>query len=176
MGTITKLYALTTLLNPEGVINTALLHSGVIDHPLHLLYNQPSVIFGLVYQMVPFALLPLYVAYESVPLDLMDAARGLGAKRIQAFLDVVFPLTVPSTVASWFIVYVLCTGFFLTPILLGGLTAPFASSLISQSIFEYYDIGRAVAVSLVLLACGVGVLLIGIALVGRERFERAIVS
>jgi ABC-type spermidine/putrescine transport system permease subunit I len=176
MGTVTKLYALTTLLNPEGVINTSLMRIGIISHPISLLYNQGSVIFGLVYQMVPFAMLPLYVAYKTIPLDLLDAAQGLGARRLQAFLGVVFPLTLPSTVASWFIVYVLCTGFFLTPVLLGGLTAPFASSLISQAIFEYYNLGRAVAASLVLLTCGVAVLLIGIALVGRERFERAIVS
>lgn len=172
MGTVTKLYALTVMLETHGVINSFLTTAGFA--PLQLLYNQYAVMFGLTYQMIPFAVLPLFVAFQTIDLDLPRAAEGLGAGRLHAILDTIVPLSLPSMLASWAIIYILCSGFFLTPVLLGGITAPFASSLISQAVFQFYNVDSAAVSACILLVAGALVVAVTWVLVGRKRLAKAV--
>ncbi len=174
MGTVTKLYGLLIVLENSGVVNTILGAIGLIDAPLSLLYNQLAVIFGLSYQMVPFAVVPLYVAFQTIDTDLVLAAEGLGSSRLRAIIDVVIPLSWPSLIATWAIIYILCSGFFLTPIILGGITSPFASSLITISIFQFFDVGSAAVLGCILLLQGL--LVVGTVWVtlGYKYIERAV--
>lgn len=176
MGSVMKLYAFTILLGREGVVNRVLTAVGVIDQPLHLLYTQPAVIIGMVYQMLPYAVLPAYVAFLSVDLDMVRAAEGLGAARIRAIGSIVLPLSLPGLLAAVIIVFVTSIGFFLTPVLLGGASSPFSSSLIYNSIFTYYNVTDASVSGLWLLVAGLVVIGIGLTVVGRQRLARALMG
>lgn len=174
MGSVIKLYAWTVLLQSRGVINRTLLALGVIDEPLNLLYNQLAVVLGMTHQMLPYAVLPLYVAFLTVDLDLVLAAESLGASRLRALRSVVLPLATPGVLATVTLVFVICLGFFLTPVVLGGFTAPFSASLIAQNIFVFYNLVGA-AVTAVFLLAGAGVAIwVGIKVVGKERLRRAL--
>ena len=176
MGTVIKLYALTVLLESHGVINRALQNLGITDKPLDLLYNQFAVVFGMTYQMLPFAVLPLLAGFQTINPELVQAAESLGASRMRALISTVVPLSIPSLLASGTVVYIISVGFFLTPVLLGGATAPFTSSLIAQDVFEFYDVTSAAVSALILLIGSLLVVSVSYALVGRERLSRAVAS
>jgi len=174
MGSVVKIYAFTALLGRAGVINTLLVNLHLTDQPLHLLFTQPAVVAGMVYQMLPLAVLPMYVAFSSIDTDLIIAAEGLGASRARAILDVVLPLAVPGIFATLVINFVLALGFYLTPVLLGGLTSPFTATLIQQDLFAYSDFADASIGGLMLLLGGIAAVTLGYFLVGKERLRRAI--
>lgn len=174
MGSVVKLYAFTVLLMRFGIVNRILLDLHFISSPLSLLYNQPAVIVGMVYQLLPYAALPLLVVFRTIDPDLIRAAEGLGASRARALRSIVLPLGLPGIMASAAIVYIVGLGFFLTPILLGGSTSPFSASLMYNDIFQYYQFTSATVSALVLLA-GAGLVLVVISrFVGRDQLRRAI--
>jgi putative spermidine/putrescine transport system permease protein len=176
MGTVTKLYSLTVVLQSNGIVNRVLMSIGVIDEPLGLMYNQIAVVIGMTYQMLPYAVLPLLAGFHSINTDLVQAAEGLGASRLRALAGTVLPLSVPSLLASFTVVYIISVGFFLTPVLLGGATAPFTASMIASDVFEFYDVTSAAVSALILLAGSLVVIGITYALVGRERLAKAVAT
>ncbi|MCC6223538.1 MAG: ABC transporter permease [Thermoleophilia bacterium] len=176
MGSVLKLYALTVMLQDQGVLNRALTGTGVVDEPITMLYNQFAVTLGLTYQMLPFAVLPLLAGFHTIDPDLVTAAESLGASRVRALLGVVVPLSVPTLLATGAIVYIINLGFFLTPEVLGGATSPFMAALISQDMFLFFDAQSAAVSSLVLLVGAILVLALSYALVGRERLARAVAA
>jgi ABC-type spermidine/putrescine transport system permease subunit I len=174
MGGVVKIYAFTVLLERNGVVNRFLELAGLSGHPLQLLYTQFAVIVGMVYQMLPYAVIPVYAIYATIDLDLVRAAEGLGASRGGALRTVVLPLALPGVLAATIIVYVVSLGFFLTPVLLGGATAPFTASIVANDIFTYYNMPEAAVSSVVLLVVGLLTVGAGGAAVGRERLRRAL--
>lgn len=174
MGSVVKLYAFTVLLERLGVINRFLLDVHLIHSPLDLIYNQFAVVLGMVYQLIPYSVLPLFVVFRSIDPDLLKAAQSLGASRFRAIRTVLLPLSLPGFLASTTIVYVIGLGFFLTPVLLGGATSPFAASFMYDDIFSYYDFTDA-AVSALVLLIGAGlVLFIASRFVGKEQLRRVL--
>lgn len=176
MGTVTKLYSMTVVLQSNGIINRTLMGLGLSDHPLELMYNQFAVVTGMTYQMLPYAVLPLLAGFQSINTDLVQAAEGLGASRLRALASTVLPLSIPSLLASFTVVYIISVGFFLTPVLLGGAAAPFTSSLIASDVFEFYDVTSAAVSALILLVASLVVVGITYAIVGRERLARAVAA
>lgn len=174
MGTVNKLYAIGIVLQTKGIINEALLEVGIIGEPLKLLYTQLAVIIGMVYQMLPFAVVPIYASYRMINLDMVAAAESLGASRPRAIMSTVIPLAMPSILASAAIVFMISVGFLLTPVLLGGATSPFSASLISQSLFTFYNIQAAALSSLILLVAALITLGVAYVVVGRDRLRRTI--
>jgi ABC-type spermidine/putrescine transport system permease subunit I len=174
MGSVVKLYSFTILLERYGLVNRALLDLHLISSPLSLIYNQFAVVIGMVYQLLPYAVLPLLVVFSTIDDDLLRAAQGLGASRIRAIRSVVIPLGLPGIVASATIVYVVGVGFFLTPVLLGGATSPFAASFMYDDIFSYYDFTSATVSALVLVAGAALILFVVSRLVGRNQIQRVL--
>jgi ABC-type spermidine/putrescine transport system permease subunit I len=138
--------------------------------------RRPSVscLVGMLYQLLLYAVLPLYVTFLSIDTDLVLAAESLGAQRGRALASVVIPLAIPGLLATSIIVYVIALGFFLTPVILGGATSPFTASLIAQDIFQFYDISGASVSAVILLVAALVVVGGGYRLVGKERLRRAI--
>lgn len=176
MGTMIKLYAWTVILQTNGLINNFLVTIGLIspDARLALLYNELAVIIGMVSQMLPFAVLPLMVAFSSIDLDLVRAAEGLGAARLRAIVSIVIPLAIPGILATTMLVFVLSSGFFLTPVILGGITSPFTASLIYQHVFTFFDLNAAAITALVLVVTASVVILLAFKVVGAERIRKAL--
>ncbi|MFI0482980.1 ABC transporter permease [Actinomadura sp. 9N215] len=174
MGAVMKIYAFTVLLERFGVVNRTLTWLGVIDEPMQLLRTQFAVVAGMTYQMLPYAVLPMYAVYVTIDLNLIQAAESMGASRVRALRDVVTPLALPGLLASTVIVYVICIGYYLTPVLLGGATAPFTASLIADDIFNLFVPQQAAVASVLLLVVAGLVILGGLRLVGKERMRRAL--
>lgn len=176
MGTMIKLYAWTVILQTNGLVNNFLVSTGIISDQarLSLLYNELAVVVGMVSQMLPFSVLPLMVAFSSIELDLVRAAEGLGAARLRAITSVVIPLAVPGILATTMLVFVLTSGFFLTPVILGGITSPFTASLIYQHVFTFFDLTAAAITALVLVVTASVVVILAFKIVGVERIRRAL--
>jgi ABC-type spermidine/putrescine transport system permease subunit I len=174
MGSVVKLYAFTVLLERLGIVNRLLLDLHLINAPLGLIYNQPAVIVGMVYQLLPYSVLPLYVVFRSIDADLLKAAEGLGASRARAVRSVVLPLGLPGVLASLTIVYVIGLGFFLTPVLLGGATSPFSASFMYEDIFMFFNFTSAAVSAVVLLVGALLVLMIASRFVGRDQLRKVL--
>ncbi|MDF5754836.1 ABC transporter permease [Spongiactinospora sp. TRM90649] len=174
MGAVMKIYAFTVLLERFGVVNGTLTSLGLIDEPIQMLNTTFAVVAGMTYQMLPYAVLPLLAVYVTIDLNLVLAAESMGASRVRALRDVVVPLALPGLMASTVIVYVICIGYYLTPVLLGGATAPFSASLIADDIFNLFQPQQAAVSSVLLLIVAGLVILAGLRLVGKERMRRAL--
>ncbi|HUQ94467.1 MAG TPA: ABC transporter permease [Bryobacteraceae bacterium] len=117
---LVRTYAWMFLLRDTGLINSALLATGIIHEPLPLLYNPFAVIAGLVYGYLPFMVLPIYATLERLDPSLVEAAADLGARPMATLLHIILPLAKPGIRAGGILVFISCLGAYLTPDLLGG--------------------------------------------------------
>jgi spermidine/putrescine transport system permease protein len=146
-----RTYAWMLLLRSEGVINSALMSTGLINDPLKLLYNDFAVLVGQVYGELPFMILPIYVALERLDNRLLEAAQDLGANRFWAFVKVTLPLSKPGLMAGIALVFIPSLGAFITPDLLGGAKSVMIGNLI-QNQFAQLNQPFGSALSLILTA------------------------
>jgi spermidine/putrescine transport system permease protein len=118
-----RVLAWKVILGNNGVLNSFLAWTGIrsADHPLsQLLYSRFAVMLVLVYVWVPFVALPIFVSLETLDRRLLEAAADLGASRLQAFLRVTLPLSLPGVAAAFLFVFIPTVGEFVTPSLVGG--------------------------------------------------------
>ena len=154
-----RTYAWMLLLRSEGVINSVLMSTGLINDPLKLLYNDFAVLVGQVYGELPFMILPIYVALERLDNRLLEAAQDLGANRFWAFVKVTLPLSKPGLMAGIALVFIPSLGAFITPDLLGGAKSVMIGNLI-QNQFAQLNQPFGSALSLILTAAVLLLLLI----------------
>jgi spermidine/putrescine transport system permease protein len=116
-----RMLAWVNLLQDDGYVNRALMWLQVIDAPRAWLDGRAStVILGLVYGYIPFLILPLYAALDRIDRSLLEAARDLGAARIETFRRVTLPLSKPGILAGSVIITLPMFGDYYTPDLLSG--------------------------------------------------------
>lgn len=149
---LVRTYAWMFLLRDTGLINSALIAIGVIREPLPLLYNNGAVLVGLVYSYLPFVVLPLFATLERLDQSLIEASSDLGAKPWETMTRVVIPLCAPAFRAGAVLVFIPCLGAYLTPDLLGGGKTVMAGNLIQNQFTTARDWPFGSAVSLVLMA------------------------
>lgn len=113
-----RLYALTGILSENGILNTFLAKLGLPT--LTLLYTDIAVVIGMVYNFLPFMILPIYTVLAKLDPSLMDASYDLGANRMQTFWRVVFPLSLPGVVSGIIMVFLPAVSTFVIPKMLGG--------------------------------------------------------
>jgi putative spermidine/putrescine transport system permease protein len=171
---VVRNYAFTILLQRKGILNTALVSTGVIEEPLGILYTDTAVILGMLYTMLPYAILPIYASLVNVDTALVDAAESLGASRPRAIAGIILPLIAPSVFAAAAITFVVSVGFYITPILLGGPEAPFLATYIDQQLFSLYDFPGAAATASVLFLTAVVVVGVAWRVVGFDQLRRAL--
>jgi spermidine/putrescine transport system permease protein len=148
-----RTYAWMIILRDNGVLNGFLQTIGLIDRPLILLNTDFSVILGMTYGFLPFAILPLFVSIDRLDENLVHAARDLYASGRAAFLHVTLPLTMPGIVAASMLTFIPAIGDYVTPDLLGGAQTTTAAKLV-QVIFtsgEDWPYGSALGFILMLL-------------------------
>lgn len=163
VSVLARSFAWVTLLRREGLINEALLSSGLIDQPLALIWNELGITIGMVHYMLPYAILPLYANMRGIDGRVIAAARGLGATRLQAFVRVFLPLSLPGITAAGMLVFILSLGFYVTPAILGGGRTQMIAQYISSQILELNRWGRGTMLAMVLML----VILLLIALLAR---------
>lgn len=139
------------ILGKEGAVNAVLLHLGIIDEPLKLLYTEGSVILGMLHFLLPYMIINVYVSLEGIDRNLVWAARTLGATPWQAFLQVTLPLSVPGLAAGTLLCFVLAAGSYVTPLLLGGPDDFLFGNLIFDAMLEEVNWPLGATLSFVLL-------------------------
>jgi spermidine/putrescine transport system permease protein len=133
-----RTYSWIILLRDNGVVNSLLQAFGLTSEPIILMNTDLSVILGMTYGFLPFAILPLFVSIDRLDPNLIAAGRDLYASGRDAFLHVTLPLTMPGIVAAALLTFIPALGDFVTPDLLGG---P-GTTTIAKNIQELFLAGR----------------------------------
>ena len=147
-----RTYAWMFLLRDTGLINTILQSLHLIRQPLPLLFNDGAVVLGLVYGYLPFMVLPLYATLEKLDPALLDAARDLGATPWVATWKIIVPLSRSGMLAGSLLAFIPCLGAYLTPDLLGGGKTVMIGNLVQNQFTTARDWPFGSAVSLLLMA------------------------
>ena len=117
---LVRVYGWMILLRESGVINHFLLKLGILDRPVEMLYNDVTMIMGLVYTSMLFMVIPLIGVLESLDDSLIEAAYDLGANMWSILVRIIIPHAIPGIVSGSIVVFMLTLGNYLTPNLMGG--------------------------------------------------------
>ncbi len=158
-SSLIRTYAIMIVLKTNGLLNKTLLATGIISEPLELLYTGTAVTIGMVYSLLPFMILPLYASIEKLDKVYIEAAGDLGANKIQTFIKVIIPLTMPGIIAGCILVFLPSFCLFYIPDLMGGAKELLIGNLIKNQFLSARDWPFGSAVSVV-LSCIMAVLLL----------------
>jgi spermidine/putrescine transport system permease protein len=161
-----------TILADNGLVVKTLgdLHLlGILGDNGRILNTATAVVAGITYNFLPFMALPLYVSLEQIDARLIEAAEDLYASRVQAFLRVTFPLSLPGVVAGTLLTFIPAAGDFINAQLLGSPQNHMIGNVIQSKFLELTDYPAAAAMSFVLMASIVVMVLIYARAVGTEK-------
>ena len=150
MNFLLRTYAWMTLLEDNGLINNALAAVGLPR--VHMINTAGAVVLGMVYNYIPYMILPLYSVLTKIDRSVIEAAQDLGANSVQVFLKVVVPLSMPGVISGVTMVFVPAVSTFIISKMLGG-----GGNLLIGDLIDMQFLGRAYnpnlgsAVSLVLM-------------------------
>jgi putative spermidine/putrescine transport system permease protein len=117
---LVRVAAWIVILQNEGLVNKALIGSGLVHAPFALLFNRIGVYVSMTHILLPFMILPLYSVMKSIPQSYQRAAVSLGSHPFAAFWRVYVPQTYPGIGAGTLLTFILAIGYYITPALLGG--------------------------------------------------------
>lgn len=149
-NSLIRTYGLKVVLGTQGILNKGLLAIGIIDAPIRIMYTESAVMIGLVYVLLPFMILPLDLAIEKLDNTYLEAAKDLGANKVQTFLHVVFPLTMPGVIGGCLLVLLPALGMFYVSDLLGGAKNLLIGNVIKSQVLNARDwpFGAATSIAL----------------------------
>ena len=149
MNFLLRTYAWQSLLEKTGIINTFLTSIGL--QPLRMINTNGAIILGMVYNFLPFMILPIYNALDDIDRNVINAARDLGASSGQTFVRVTFPLSMPGVISGITMVFIPALTTFVVSSLLGGGKILLIGNVIEQEFMVAYDWNLGSGLSLVLL-------------------------
>jgi spermidine/putrescine transport system permease protein len=155
---LVRAYAWKTILGGNGVLNTLLIHVGVLHQPAaFLLYSPFAVILTLTHIYTPFVFLPAYASMDRIPKALIEASTDLGASPLRTFWTVIFPLALPGIIAGATFAFVLSLGDFIAPLLIGGPNGIMISNVVVSLFGAAYDwpLGSAISLCVLILVAAV---------------------
>lgn len=149
-NSLIRTYGLKIVLGTQGILNQALMGIGLIDTPIRLMYTETAVMIGLVYILLPFMILPLYSAIEKLDGTYIEAARDLGANKLQTLTKVILPLTMPGIIGGCLLVLLPALGMFYIADLLGGAKNLLIGNVIKSQVLNARDwpFGAATSIAL----------------------------
>jgi spermidine/putrescine transport system permease protein len=149
MNALLRTYAWLALLEPKGIINTLLgmIHLG----PVQFLYNDFGIGLGMVYNYLPFMVLPIQSVLVKISPSVIEAAEDLGANSTQTFARVIFPLSMPGILSGINMVFMPAMTTFLIPDLLGGGRYLLIGNAIERQYMVSRDMTTGSALSILLL-------------------------
>ena len=127
-----RTYAWISILSQEGLLNAVLMGLNLTAAPIGFMYTPFAVVLGLVYNFLPFMILPIYTSVEKLDGSLIEAAYDLGARPARVFAQVVLPLTQPGIAAGILLVFVPAIAMFAITTLMGGGTNPTIGEVIQK--------------------------------------------
>jgi spermidine/putrescine transport system permease protein len=148
---IVRVYAWRTLLGTNGVINGALIGLGITDGPADLLlFSSFAVVLAMVSMYLPLAALTFFAALAGVDPTLHEAARDLGAGRVQTLLRITVPLAGPTLLTTTALIYFLAFSDYITPVFVGGPGSVGVGRIIADNFGPQPNYGRGAAMSVLL--------------------------
>jgi ABC-type spermidine/putrescine transport system permease subunit I len=148
---LVRTYALSVLLQRNGLVNSFLIDTGLVSEPLPLINNFFGTIVGMTHVMLPLFILPVYAAIKQIDHNIIRAAASLGASKLLTLRAVILPLAANGIFAGAVLVFVLSLGFYVTPAILGGGRVPMISTRIEQNVSVLSDWPAASALGVLLL-------------------------
>lgn len=148
---VIRIYAWIMILRGGGLLDSLLQGLGITQEPLGILYTPTAVMIGMVYEFLPFMVLPLYTSLEKIENSLLEAAADLGAPPWRAFLRVTLPLSVPGMIAGTILVFIPAMGMFVLPDLMGGAKTLLIGNVIRNQFLTARDWPFGAAASMVLM-------------------------
>ena len=149
MNFLLRTYAWMTILEQNGVLNIVL--SWLRLPTINILYTEAAVILGMVYNFLPFMVLPIYSVLSKIDPSIVEAAEDLGADGITVFRKIIFPLSLPGVVSGIAMVFMPAVTTFVISRLLGGGQFTLIGNLIEQQFLYVNDWGFGSAISLVMM-------------------------
>ena len=149
MNFLLRTYAWMPILGKTGIVNNLLGKIGI--SPISFLYNNGAVLLGMVYNFLPFMVLPLYTILIKMDQDLINAAADLGANRAKIFMKVVLPLSVPGILSGITMVFMPAVSTFVISRLLGGGQFMLLGNLIEQQYTTMGDWNFGSAISIFMM-------------------------
>lgn len=131
---IIRTMSLINIMGDSGLINHVLMRLGIISSPISMLYNEATVLMGLLMYLLPFMILNIYVSLEGIDKSLLEAARSMGCTEWQAFKEVTLPLSLPGVSAGCLLVFVLTAGTYVRLAQNQAIIDAFKSSLVLGSL------------------------------------------
>lgn len=150
-NSVIRSFAWINILGSNGIINRILLALNVADKPMKLLYTDLAIIIGSVYLFLPLMIVTVTGVMENIDDDMMEAAQSLGAGRFEAFMKVIFPMSLPGIIVGGILVFTGTLTAYTTPQLLGGNSNMVLATLIYQRAMSVGDWNGASAVALIMI-------------------------
>ena len=159
INTLLRTYAWISLLSEHGIINAALKSIGIARQ--NMIYNNFSVMIGLVCDLLPFMVIPIHTAMAKMDVNLIDAAYDLGANKLQVITRVIFKMSLPGVISGCISVFIFSISEFVVPELLGGHQFVLIGNLIENQFISIGDwnFGSALGILLVVLIIALAIVL-----------------
>ena len=151
MNFLLRTYAWIAILGKNGILNSFLGLFGI--EPVGILYTNTAILLGMVYNYLPFMVLPIYTSLSKMDNDLINAARDLGANSLQVFTKVIFPLSLPGVISGITMVFMPAVTTFAISRLLGGGKFMLIGDLIEQqfTVVGDWNFGSAVSIFMMIV-------------------------
>ena len=151
MNFLLRTYAWIILTGKNGIINSMLIHFGF--SPIKMLYTEGASLMGMVYNFLPFMILPIFSILDKSDYSLVEASYDLGASKLQTFLRVVFPMSLPGVITGITMVFIPAISTFEISALLGGNKYNLIGNIIEHQfrIAGNWHYGSAISVVLIIM-------------------------
>ncbi|WP_034633253.1 ABC transporter permease [Maridesulfovibrio bastinii] len=170
---LVRVYGWMILLRESGVINFILLKAGLINSPIEMLYNDATMIMGLVYTSMLFMIVPLVSVMESLDNSLIEAACDLGAGKLAIWRKIIIPHCKPGITSGCIVVFMLALGNYLTPNLMGGKNSLWFTEQIYNQFIASFNWNQGAAFGFLLLLLSSLIIWVGLKLTGQKLGEVA---
>lgn len=170
---LVRIYGWMILLRESGVFNHFLLQLGIVDQPIEMLYNDISMVMGLVYTSMLFMVVPLISSLEGLDDGLIEAAYDLGAGKFVIFTRIVIPYILPGITSGAIVVFMLTLGNYLTPNLMGGKNSLWFTEQIYNEFIASFNWNQGAAFGFLLLMLSTLIIWLGLKL-SRQNLSRAL--
>lgn len=165
---LVRVYGWMILLRESGVINHFLVAMGILDQPIEMLYNDISMIMGLVYTSMLFMVVPLISSLEGMDDSLIEAAHDLGASKPTIFFKIVIPYAAPGITSGSIVVFMLALGNYLTPNLMGGKNSLWFTEQIYNEFIASFNWNQGAAFGFLLLLLSSAIIWVGLKISKQE--------
>jgi spermidine/putrescine transport system permease protein len=164
---LVRVYGWMILLRESGVINHFMIKLGLYNRPVEMLYNDVSMVMGLVYTSMLFMVVPLISVLDSLDNSLIEAAYDLGANMWTILFKIIIPHSKPGIVSGAIVVFMLTLGNYLTPNLMGGKNSLWFTEQIYNQFIASFNWNQGSAFGFLLLVLSSVIVWLGLKLSGQ---------